>query len=109
MYAELVEGIFARAGHRVTTVGNGRDAWSQVQMNPTRFDVVVTDQQMPELSGDGLVQLLRASHYPGRIVVHAASLNAALVGRFQELAVDHIVSKGRGTDSLVLLTESLFS
>lgn len=108
MYAELVESVFARAGHRVATAVNGRQAWEMFQREPSRFDLVVTDHQMPELNGAAFVALLRQSGFSGRIIVHAASLNAELVERYRVLAVDHIVSKGTDTDRLLLLAEALF-
>jgi CheY-like chemotaxis protein len=41
--------IFERLGHRVTVVGNGREALSAVQSG--KFDLVAMDVQMPEMDG----------------------------------------------------------
>lgn len=108
MYAELVEAVFERAGHHVATAANGREAWELFQQEPARFDVVVTDHQMPEIDGAAFVALLRQSHFTGKIIVHAASLNSGLVERYRALSVDHIVSKGTGTDRLLPLAEGMF-
>ncbi len=45
----LAMGVLQRRGHRVTTVGNGREALEAVTRRP--FDVVLMDVQMPEMSG----------------------------------------------------------
>lgn len=46
-----------RAGFDVTTARNGRVAWESVQENA--FDLIVTDQQMPEMSGCEFCRKLR--------------------------------------------------
>lgn len=109
MYAELVETIFVRAGHHVCTAENGRAAVELLKAAPNRFDLVVTDHQMPEVDGEGLVLWLRDHEYGGRIIVHAASLPTAIVDRYRSLSVDHVLSKGRETDRLLPLAETLFS
>lgn len=108
MYAELVEAVFERAGHHVATAANGREAWEMFQQAPNRFDVVVTDHQMPEVDGAAFVALLREAQFAGKIIVHASSLDSGMVQRYDALAVDHIVNKGTGTDRLLALAEGLF-
>ncbi|HVZ65060.1 MAG TPA: response regulator [Opitutaceae bacterium] len=109
MYADLVEAIFVKAGHHVATVPNGREALEMVRQAPGRFDLVVTDHQMPELNGEGLVVWLRQNNFAGRIIVHAAALTTPLVQRYRSLSVDHVVTKGHETEQLLPLTESLFA
>ena len=46
-----------RAGFAVTVAHNGRQAWEQAQRQ--QFDLIVTDQQMPELTGSELCGRLR--------------------------------------------------
>jgi CheY-like chemotaxis protein len=109
MYADLVEAIFERAGHHVATATNGREALELVREAPSRFDLVVTDHQMPEVNGVDLVQWLRENKFPGRIIVHAASLTRGAEDQYRSMAVDHVVSKGGGTNQLLPLSESLFA
>ena len=45
------------AGFAVTVAKNGREAWERAQ--EVQFDVIVTDQQMPEMSGTELCAKLR--------------------------------------------------
>ena len=47
--ASVVRFNLQRAGFRVTVARNGRIAWELVQEEA--FDLIVTDQQMPEMSG----------------------------------------------------------
>ena len=46
-----------RAGFQVTVAANGRIAWEYAQ--DYQFDMVVTDQQMPEMTGCEFCRLLR--------------------------------------------------
>jgi CheY-like chemotaxis protein len=46
-----------RAGFQVTVAANGRIAWEHAQ--DEQFDMVVTDQQMPEMTGCEFCRLLR--------------------------------------------------
>lgn len=55
------------AGYRVSCASNGREAWDLVQREP--FDLVVTDQQMPEMSGWDLCTRMRATEIHARTPV----------------------------------------
>jgi CheY-like chemotaxis protein len=53
---ELGEEILAELGYDVTSKTNSRGALAPFRLDPSRFDLVVTDQTMPEMTG---VQLAR--------------------------------------------------
>jgi DNA-binding NtrC family response regulator len=42
------------AGYRVDLFANGGDAWAALQENPKLWDLLLTDQTMPEMTGDVL-------------------------------------------------------
>lgn len=56
----MVEALLKRLGYRVTTVEHPRDALQRVRDDPTSFDLVVTDYNMPELNGLELAAELAA-------------------------------------------------
>ncbi len=109
LYAELLEAIFTARGHIVCTANNGREAWELAEADMARFDLVVTDHQMPEMKGSQLVANLRGRQFPGRIIVHAANLSSADEDAYRHLRVDHIVTKGEQTGDLLFLAEKLFA
>jgi CheY-like chemotaxis protein len=80
-------------GFAVLTVPDGQAAIDAVEADPARFSVVLSDHNMPGLSGIALVEALRASSYPGRIVILSAYLTHENEARYKELAVDQIISK----------------
>jgi len=56
--AVLKEGLLA-LGYRVTAKTSGRDALEAFQADPYAFDLLVTDQAMPDLAGDVLTQAIQ--------------------------------------------------
>jgi PAS domain S-box-containing protein len=56
----MVEALLKRLGYRVTTVEHPREALQRVRDDPTLFDLVVTDFNMPELNGLELAAELAA-------------------------------------------------
>ena len=47
----MVDGLLRRAGYRVTTFEQPAAALARVQADPSAFDIVVTDFNMPEMNG----------------------------------------------------------
>jgi PAS domain S-box-containing protein len=48
---EMGEDILAELGYEVTARMNGREAVALLKEDPSRFDLVITDQTMPEMTG----------------------------------------------------------
>jgi CheY-like chemotaxis protein len=47
----VISQVFGRAGHIVTAVSSAGEALEKVRAAPADFDVVVSDQTMPDLTG----------------------------------------------------------
>jgi CheY-like chemotaxis protein len=56
MIVETAQRMLSGLGYRVTTAANGTDAWSLFVEDPFRFDLVITDQTMPAVTGILLAQ-----------------------------------------------------
>jgi CheY-like chemotaxis protein len=56
-----------RAGYEVVVAANGVEALEQLAGQ--RFDLVISDQRMPEMSGVELCQALRREHHERRLPV----------------------------------------
>ncbi len=48
---EMGEDILAELGYDVTSRTNGREALALLKSDPSRFDLVITDQTMPQMTG----------------------------------------------------------
>lgn len=54
--AELGQVMLERLGYHVTTRGNSLDALTTFQNQPDTFDLIITDQTMPGMTGDDLAR-----------------------------------------------------
>jgi PAS domain S-box-containing protein len=54
----VISQVFGRAGHLVTAVSSASDALEKVRAAPADFEVVVSDQTMPDLTGLELAERL---------------------------------------------------
>lgn len=93
MLRDLFSLVLRQAGHRVETAADGRSALDLVRASFGRFDVVLTDHQMPGLNGLGLVRELRRLAFPGRIAIFASRLADADHAAYRDLGVDVILPK----------------
>ena len=57
---EMGEDILAELGYEVTSRMNGREALALLKEDPSRFDLVITDQTMPEMTGVELAKEILA-------------------------------------------------
>ena len=55
--ASVIRFNLVKEGFKVTVASNGREAWDYAQQR--KYDLVLTDQQMPELTGCELCERLR--------------------------------------------------
>jgi PAS domain S-box-containing protein len=57
---EMGEDILAELGYEVTSRMNGREALALFTVDPSRFDLIITDQTMPEMTGVELAKEILA-------------------------------------------------
>jgi CheY-like chemotaxis protein len=92
--ASVVRFNLERAGYKVSLASDGLDGWQQAQT--TQFDLVITDQQMPIMSGCELCEKLRQTDaYEGVpiIMLTAKGLELDLVRLQKEYGVTASFSK----------------
>jgi two-component system chemotaxis response regulator CheY len=68
---------------------------------PEPIDLLITDHEMPEMNGLEFVRKVRATNFPGRILVWSATVNSSEKAAYRELNVDAIVSKSDRRESLL--------
>ncbi|HHD56588.1 MAG TPA: response regulator, partial [Desulfobulbaceae bacterium] len=56
---ELVQTYLEKYGYQLTTCKNGEEAWKNFAAEPAKWDLVVTDQNMPRMTGTELIQKIR--------------------------------------------------
>jgi len=100
---KLLKKALSDAGHEVECVFDGQAAWDRLSADPSAFDVLITDHQMPHLSGLGLVQKLRETAFAGRIIVESGNLTPELEEAFRALRVNRIVQKTTHLEFIIKL------
>src|SRR4051812_27098631 len=71
---DVLRMLLEKQGYSVETAPDGLVAWERLANNFSQFELVITDNEMPNLSGIGLVQKLRAVGFPGSILLFSASV-----------------------------------
>jgi two-component system response regulator MprA len=85
---------------KVSTAADGGEALEKIAATSRPFDIVITDHQMPRVSGLDLVRALRAQNFAGKIVVLSAHLTEKNTHAYEELNVDLLLSKPFDVDEL---------
>jgi len=91
--AETINALLTRSGHAVTYAQNGEEAWELFRLRETGFDLILTDENMPVMSGTELLRRLREAGHKIRVVVVSGHLGAEKMDELQRLRVDGILQK----------------
>jgi DNA-binding NtrC family response regulator len=97
--------ILESDGFEVDTVGDGHSAWEQLEAQ--RFDLVITDLRMPEVSGLDLLAKVRAEHLPVGVIVLTAFGDPAEALRAMKAGADDFVTKPYDPDQLRFLVKRI--
>ena len=89
----LMSSMLESAGHHVTAFVNPHDALTAFFESPSNFDVVITDQSMPVVSGDALIASIRAAGHDLPVILATGSLPQLTPERLEELGVSVSISK----------------
>lgn len=85
--------IFRGPRFELTRARNGKDALARLSAAAAPYDVVITDNQMPQLSGVELVRALRERSFGGKIIVLSGHLTPENRDAFTQMNVDTILDK----------------
>jgi DNA-binding response OmpR family regulator len=91
--SSLVASVLQRAGHSVDLAEDGQPALDLLGENPGRYDLVITDSNMPCLSGIELIQHLRKTGFPGKIILLSGYVADESQDIYRELNIDRILQK----------------
>jgi len=99
--------VLGFAGHSVETVEDGRDALERIESDPEAFDVLITDNNMPRLSGIELVKRLRGRNVPIKIVMASAFASQVDAISREELRLDGVLQKPFSKAELLACVKNL--
>ena len=85
--------IFGRPRYELTSARDANDALARLSADPAPYDVIITDNNMPLVSGVELVRKLRERRFRGKIMVLSAHLTAEIREAYAQMNVDVILDK----------------
>jgi len=91
--ALAIKAALKLAGFNIQTASCGEDALAKLKADPARFALLLTDHNMPGLSGLALVLAAREAAFPGRIMILSGFLSSAVESQYEALGVDQILAK----------------
>jgi CheY-like chemotaxis protein len=85
--------VLGGPARRLTMALDGDEALQRVASDRPPFDVIITDNNMPRVSGLEFVRRLRAENFGGKILVLSAYLTDENRRAYAELNVDGMMAK----------------
>jgi DNA-binding response OmpR family regulator len=82
---ELIETYLLRAAFRVDTVADGAAAWDA--LNVASYHLLITDHQMPKLTGLQLIKKLRSENMTLPVILVSGTIPQEEIRRHPELAI----------------------
>jgi len=91
-----IECFMTNAGVSVQSSVDGQDALQRWLEDPSGYDALITDHQMPRMTGLELVREIRAHAVSGmdlKVIVHSGCLGAADISDYLAFQVECILQK----------------
>jgi CheY-like chemotaxis protein len=105
----MIESLLQRAGYRVTALDRPRDALARVRAEPTLFDLIVTDFNMPEMTGLDLAKEL-ARIVPGLpVVISSGYLSDEMRAAAVRAGVRGVLQKEYSLEQLAALVHTVLA
>lgn len=105
--AQSMRFIFERPTYELSSAMDGETALEYLAKEATPFDVIITDNNMPGVSGIELVRALRERHFSGKIMVLSAHLSPEVQAAYEEMEVDAMIDKPFSVTALRQTIDSL--
>jgi DNA-binding response OmpR family regulator len=94
LVANAVTLALNHAGHKVTRIADGAEAWRHLQAHLANYHLLVFDVNMPGLDGIELAQRVRTTlRYRGPILITSGRLGSDDLKQLAEIHVDRVLNK----------------
>ena len=97
--------VLAGHGYDVAGADDGAAAWDELQLN--RYDLLVTDNDMPRLSGMGLIRRLHDAHLTLPIIMVTGTPAHDELARQPELQIEALLLKPYTMDELLATVKNV--
>ena len=106
---ECLSEILNQAGCSVESTTDSREALRELTANPDRYDILVSDNNMPHLSGGALIERVRNAGFRGKVVMYSGSISLDDEQAFKAAGADAILRKPFDLKLLIPTIEDLCS
>ncbi len=103
----LFKRLLERRGYRVSAYTDQHEALAALRADPAAFDLVVTDYNMPGLSGLDVARAVRAIRPDLPVAVASGFVDEALVGQAAEAGVREVLFKATSVDEYCTAVQRL--
>ena len=91
--ALAIKAVLKYCGYGVEMSTSGEAALRQVREAPGKFALVLSDHNMPGISGLDLARELDAMDYPGKVIILSALVSPDMEAEYKKAGVDQIILK----------------
>ena len=91
--AQSMRFIFERPLYELASALDAEAALARLTADPNLFDVIITDNNMPGVSGIAFVRQLRERGFLGKIMVLSAHLSLEVRAAYEAMEVDAMIDK----------------
>jgi len=102
-----IKASLSRAGYEVTIVSNGRDALTHLEQDT--FDVIITDQRMPEMSGAELLAAVQKREIATPVILITAYGTITQAVEAMQLGAADFITKPFSAEELERVVERVTS
>ena len=91
--------VLHHAGYRVDTADDGASAWKALQA--CRYDILITDNTMPRVSGLELIKMLRSEGTPLLVILASGTVPEEELEQYPWLRLDGLLLKPYTTEAIL--------
>jgi CheY-like chemotaxis protein len=92
--------VLTGSGYKVDTAADGDDAWDVLELY--RYDLLLTDYDMPKVTGVELLKKLRAAHMTMPVILASGTIPTQELNRHPWLQIDATLPKPYTPDELLV-------
>ncbi|MBL8328963.1 MAG: response regulator [Rubrivivax sp.] len=96
-----LEALLERAGHQVTRVNTGAAALQCLARTPADFDLLITDQTMPHMTGLELCRAARLQRADLPLLLVSGTVDEKLAGQVRAMGHSAVVAKEEAAEQLL--------
>jgi len=97
----VMETVLTRKGFIITSASNGQLAFDLFMTNPEEFDLIITDQSMPMMSGTDLAKAIRGTNSNIPIILSTGQLGIEDQKEFTNIGITSFIKKPWTADELI--------